>query len=590
MNDNISINESTHRLEKVFLWFFGVSFTLFLCCYAILPIYDPDFWWHLKSGAVMVQNGGLLQSDPFTFSGDGVVSNREAIILKGYWLWQITAYGLYSLLGFSGISLLNLVTVFAMAVVVIQQMRRQQIGTALAVLLMTLGFTLVRAVYLLERPQVVSFIFAAILLGFIAHVREGGKLGWPLPLVMVVWANLHGGFVVGNLILVCFAGGAVIEYRKDLPRLRHLLLWTGAAMVASLLNPNGALVFAELFQFQNSLLMTGVSEFQSTWVKFNLGLKIVLILWFLILLYGFALWFARRLYWPEFCVALFLAYFSVAYMRNVGFFTVAMLPSIGFYLQQGARRRQWQLPTLLSLLVIGLCASFLLWNAFKLGEERYKVGPVKLIYPEKAIGFLQESGLQGRMFNDYAYGGYMLWKLAPQIKIFIDGRGLEPGVFEDWLKIAEVSTARVGGRREYEALLDHYKIDYVIQPIYDGDGNIQPLMKVLLDKPEWTPIFLDTTVYILARLTPQTADAISAYRMEKDEFKTRLLLIYNYICQTYPQRIEYQVTRAGMLIYLAMYDDAKAQIDAIKAVNPNHRSLPVLENDLIILRLQKLRQ
>ena len=594
MNEKLLQNESSLSIRpdqtgQILLWFFWGSFTLFLFLFAIRPISDPDFWWHLKSGETMLHSGGLLQFDPFTFSGDGVVSAREAIILKGYWLWQLTAYGLFSILGFNGIFLLNFLTIVAMAGVVTWQLRRQQVGLALTALLLTAGFFLVSAIYTLERPQVVSFLFAAILLALLSRVRDGGELGWTLPLLMLVWANLHGGFVVGDLILLCFAGGAVLEYRHDLPRLRRLLLWVGAGLVASLLNPNGALAFGEVFNFHQSALMTGIGEYQSTWMKFNGGARMIAILWLLIALYGVGIWSARRLHWPELIVALFLAWFSVTYMRNVGFFAVAMLPAIGFSLQQGVSRRQWPLASFVSLLVLSLCTAALLWLSYNLWQGRQGVGPVKTIYPEKAISFLHDSGLQGRMFNSYEYGGYLIWRLAPQIKVFIDGRGMEAGVFEDWKKITTASTTSVGGRREHEVLLDRYAIDYVIQPIYDGDGNIQPLMKSLLRKSEWEPVYLDRNVYILARLTADNAETIRNYRMEKKDFTTRLLLIITSISQSKPREPGYQVARAGLLIYLGMYDDARAQIAAIRSLSPNDRSLPALQRELSLLQGQRLR-
>lgn len=590
MNGNILNNEPTHRLEKYFLWLFWCVFTLFLFSYAIRPIYDPDFWWHLKSGETMIRNGGLLQFDPFTFSGDGVVSAREALILKGYWLWQITAYGLYTLFDFNGIFLLNFFTVCMMAAVVIAQMRRQRLNHALMALLLSLGFYLLSATYSLERPQVISFLMAAILLVLLARVRDGGQLGWSLSLLMMVWANLHGGFVVGDLILLCFAAGAVFEYRHDLERLRHILLWVVVALIASLFNPNGALVFRELFNFHNSDLMAGVTEYQSTWVRFQSGSRSMLVLWVLIFLYAVGVWISRRLYWPELIVALFLAVFSMKYARNIGFFAVAMLPAIGFSWQQGLSRWQGKFLPLLSLMVSAGCLVFLLGFPYSSWQERQGLGPVKAIYPENAIDFLHKSGLQGKMFNSYEYGGYLLWRLAPQIKVFIDGRGMEAKVFDDWKKISAASAERVDGRREYERLLDYYAIDYIIQPIYDNSGRVQPLMKEILNKPEWSPIYLDTYVYIFARLNPKNADAVSVYRIDKNEFKTRLLLIYNYACQSSPQELGYQIARAGMLIYMSMYDEAKDQVTAIANTHPTEKILVELQRELALLQGKRLRQ
>lgn len=579
--------QANQRWETLACALFAAIILVFICFYGTAPIADADFWWHLKTGEVMVESGGLLQSDPFTFSGDGVVSTREALILKGYWLWQITAYGLYALFGFYGIFLLNILTVGAMVGVVADQLRRQQVGYGLAVVLMTLGFSLLRAVYQLERPQMASFLFAAILLGILIRVRDGGQLGWSLPLLMMVWANLHGGFVVGDLILLVFSVGVVIEYRHELPRMRHLLFWIVVSIGASLLNPNGALAFSEILNFQNSELMKGVMEYQSTWTRFQAGSRYVVILWLLIVLYGFGLVSSRRLYWPELLAGLFLAVFSVAYVRNVGFFAIAMLPLIGAHLQQGARRRQWQTPAIISIMLLTLCALFLLWQTYGLWQGRQKAWPVKASYPEAALTFLEKSGLQGRILNSYNQGGYMLWRLYPRYKIFIDGRGLDSNVYNDWLKLSFASATWVNGQMEYEVLLDRYGIDFIMQPIYDTEGMVQPLMKSLLGKSEWVPVYLDGYVYILARQTAKNDKTIIANQMDKSEFKAQLLKIYDYICQDSPRWINPQIARAGMLLYLSRYEEARAQIEAIAAAAPNHQYLPILQRELTFLRQKR---
>lgn len=575
------------RWEPLACALFAAIMLVFICFYGTAPIADADFWWHLKSGEVMVQSGGLLQSDPFTFSGDGLVSTREALILKGYWLWQITAYSLYALLGFHGIFLLNILTVGAMVWVVARKLHQHQVGYGFAVVLMTLGFSLLRAVYQLERPQMVSFLFAAILLGILIRVREGKQLGWSLPLLMVVWANLHGGFVVGDLILLAFSVGVIIECRQELPRMRHLLFWIVVSIGASLLNPNGALAFSEILNFQNSELMKGVMEYQSTWTRFQAGSRYVVILWLLILLYGFGLLSSRRLYWPELLVGLFLVIFSFAYVRNTGFFAIAMLPLIGVQLHQGAQRRQWQTPSFISITMLTLCSIFLLWQINGLWQERQKAWPVKASYPEVALTFLESSGLQGRIFNSYNQGGYLLWRLFPRYKIFIDGRGLDPNVYNDWLKLSFASETWVNGQREYEVLLDRYGIDFIMQPIYDTEGMVQPLMKSLLGKSEWVPVYLDGYVYILARQTAKNNKAISANEIDKSAFKAQLLKIYDYICQDSPRWINPKVARAGMLLYLSRYDEARVQIEAIAAAAPKNPALLILQRELAFLRQKR---
>jgi len=219
MNDNLhQIEPTAPSLTTYFLWFFWSALAVFLFMYGTRPIIDPDFWWHLKTGAVMIENGGLLQT------GDGVVSAREALTLQGYWLWQITAYSLYALFSFNGIFLLNILTISATAGVLIWQLQRRKVHPALSAFLLSVGFLLVSSTYPLERPQVISLLFIALLMALLNEVRAGGRLGWTLPVLMMVWPQLHGGYVVGVLILLCFAVGVVIEYLHDLPQMRHITI------------------------------------------------------------------------------------------------------------------------------------------------------------------------------------------------------------------------------------------------------------------------------------------------------------------------------------------------------------------------------
>ena len=143
-------------------WLFMLAMLFFLVCYAFRPIFDPDFWWHLKSGEQMWLSKGLLQQDPFTYTAEGLTTLREKLILQGYWLWQILAYGSYKLGQFNGIFVLNFVTLLSMFMAAVWQFQRRRVDFVLAAPLLALSFTLISLIYYIERPQVVSFLFTAI--------------------------------------------------------------------------------------------------------------------------------------------------------------------------------------------------------------------------------------------------------------------------------------------------------------------------------------------------------------------------------------------------------------------------------------------
>jgi hypothetical protein len=302
-----------------------------------------------------------------------------------------------------------------------------------------------------------------------------------------------------------------------------------------------------------------------------------------------ALAFLRRVFWPEFLIAVFLAYFSVKHERNAPFFALALLPVIGSSWQQLMQRWGSRGLPIFNCISTTLAIVAVLWFVPLDLKSWQSHAKVKAIYPETAINFIQSNKLQGRMFNSYEYGGYLLWRLSPESRIFIDGRGINPKVFDDYQKISNANTDKINGQNDYQTLLKSYKIDYVIQPIYDGFGNVQPLMKVLLPKPEWVPIYLDSQVYILAKRVEYNKKVIEVHQIDKAEFKNRLLVIYDYLLRTNPQEIGFRVARAGMLIYMGDYGEARKEVNIIATIDPNDKSMPALQRDLYALAKRRTR-
>jgi hypothetical protein len=136
--------------------------------------------------------------------------------------------------------------------------------------------------------------------------------------------------------------------------------------------------------------------------------------------------------------------------------------------------------------------------------------------------FLKTSGLTGRLFNEFGTGGYLDWALYPKWQTFIDGRELDHRVFDHYLKIAFGSMELAGGKRLYEFLLDQYQIDVVAMKVALANGHLQPLLPLLLDDPQWQPVFLDGQAFVLVRNTPKNAAAMQKYAMDKTGFLEQL--------------------------------------------------------------------
>ncbi|MFZ2949364.1 MAG: tetratricopeptide repeat protein [Desulfuromonadaceae bacterium] len=568
-------------VERAVSWTFWGILAVLLIVYCGRAITDPDFWWHLKSGEVMLDQGRLLDTDPFNYTGDPAANGRAAAIriLKGYWLWQVAAALLHRVWGFYGIFALKFLTLLLLTGSILWEMRRQSVSPFLQKLLFGLGSVIFVVVFNLERPQVFSFIFAALLLGMVAQVRLGQQPSWLLPPLMVVWSNIHGGFIVGDILLVLFAAGATIQYRTDHIRLKRLLCWAAAGIAASLLNPTGWNVFIEVSSFTQQNATNQIDEFKNSWAHFK-DVKLVGLLWFIAGLHVVGLIFTRRKFWPEIFISVFLIGFGLKYLRNEGFIALSLLPMTGWYLgQTGVRKkftqtRLWQSGAL--VVVIALLA----WLTTLEWDNRKNGWPVSDYYPEKMSLFLQDSGLSGRLFNEYDTGGYFNWALYPKWQTFIDGRGLDSRVNDHFNEIIEA-------RKNHAVLLDQYKIDVVALNIRTFGGRPMPLLKVLLNNPGWIPVYLDTKYFVLARNTEPNSSAIKRFGIDKKIFIDRILALYNDYVAAFPENVKVAICYTELLIYAGKYSEAEVMLARIVQMQPQTEFIPFFRRQIDILNVKQ---
>lgn len=535
-------------------FFPSVFWTLLLTLvgfYAIRPIMDFDFWWHLKTGEIMLQQKALLGIDPFNYTGDIIIKGRESVILNGYWLWQVSAAFLFAVWGFNGIILLKLVTAALTAWALHHQMQRQQLPETVRILLVTLGTVIIVTVYNLERPQVFSIIFITLLIGMIANIRTGESPSRMLCPMMILWANIHGGFVVGDILLGLALLGFLIQYRHDRKKLGKLVLWCLAGVLASFVNPNGWNAFIETFNLMGDSFGTAfVSEYRSSWALYSDTSRVAaLCLWAIALLHVTALLLYPRRYWPEIFISLFIIAFGLKYIRNTGFIAISLLPVTGYYLAQALNCWKKNFPKYIHLLICIACTALLASQVIKEWRiNKASAGPIFYTMPVEMANFLKHAGLSGNLFNDYGTGGYLDWALYPQWKTFIDGRGLDTKVSQHYLKIALASTELAEGKPVYELLLDHYKIDVIAMRTSVSSGNLQPLLRVLLASPDWTPVFLDWMSFVLVRNTPHNTTSIKQYGIDKVLFLESMIATTISILRTNP----------GNKTYLTLYNDLLA--------------------------------
>jgi hypothetical protein len=431
----------------------AVLFAILVAVPLVRPT-DPDFWWHLRTGDLIVHSG-IPRHDPFSWTrgGEPWVTHE--------WLSEAIIYVIQSTLGYGA----N-VALFAGAAVTALGIgydlgRRAGAGTK-ALVLLTLLSTIVLSFYVTVRPQALSWLLFAGFVAIIHRRTEGARAPvWLLPPLMALWANLHLGFVYGFVPLGAWVAASGYERMRGRPGdLREPLAIAAMCAIAAMVNPHGPALFAYPLRYlQDADQLRFIAEWQRPdprapilWPLFlgigGLGFSLVSrgrprpFLW-LVTLAALALGLQALRNAPY--VALLLpAVFGPALARRWSFASAETDSHTTMRLTMAA------LPAIAAF-VIALSVGYRVSGTLSVGE------PSQERYPVDAVRYVEEHHPGARLFNDYTWGGYLIAQGYPDIRVFIDGRtDFYRGPFID----EYVRVVRTEPR--WEAILDRWDIEIVL--------------------------------------------------------------------------------------------------------------------------------
>jgi hypothetical protein len=500
-----------NELKKTGIWpqplvslvFFASVFIFFAH-----PIKHGDFWYHLNMGRWVVEHGGLPSVEPFTYTSPESPTGMEFVVIKGYWLSQTILFLIYRSFGFHGVILFN-AALFALLFHVLWRILRYQDMEPTTGLLMLIPGILI-AYYLDEvRPQTFSFLNALL----VFHVLEKGfqKIkesppGRPfsathfifMPPLMLLWANLHPGFILGYCIIGIYllveTGKYALSRKERLSRsgLINFSFWSLTAFLASLINPN----FIPVSVFQTMISWNPIKgliiELESPWhysaimgtPYFACGLVGIAALTFAFMAASY-----RKVRLSHAILYLGFAAAAANALRFVMLFTLMSVAVSGRYAAflRNDHMKRYR-PVTASLCLI-FSAIFLVVSLNRNYIKQDAVYDESL--PVKAVDFMENRGLPQPVFNPFEWGGYISWRLYPRYRVFIDGRTSNPVVYEKY------RSARLGLTKP---VFEEYGINTVVfYPIYIVDRNVQPIVLSLIKDADWRLVYLDDNSVIFVR-------------------------------------------------------------------------------------------
>ena len=476
---------------------------LLLMAWSSTEVADPDTWWHLKTGQYIVQHHRLSVPDPFAFTTYlGKQAYRTEEITRYFnltheWLSQILLYLVYAGAGFTGLVLLRcaLIAAFCGSVGLATYHRTsgfyRSVGAVLAAGTVVCQFTS-------DRPFLFTFVFLAATLAFL----EIGRWLWVLPAMFLVWANVHGGFLVGWLALGAYCAESLFLRFRGKPQPHERRLWLVAALciLVSGINPNGFRVLPVMLSYRSSLLQSSVWEWQYPlpWPPSP----------FSVLLAGAVavLFWRRRETRPVDWLLLF-GFGSLALLAVRNIFLAGLVGPLLI-----ASDLPWKkvVPAAAEflgaiLLVAGIGVPIVEGKAFQFHAADWK-------YPVGAADFLLAHHISAPMLNTYEIGGYLIWRLWPQERVFLDGRALNESVFQDYQRM--VANADATGGKSGEELLRQYGIEVIVMDGFEYTSGTPYLLPAALSDPsqkEWKLVYQDAAAVVYMRHPPPGVEPLNSF-------------------------------------------------------------------------------
>lgn len=430
---------------------------------ATQPIGDNDYGFHLRLGAEIAQSGPPA-TDSHSYTAPGAPYPDHE------WLSQLLWFSVHRVVGDAGMVAFQATLVGVALTLVAASVRG---GIATRVLALDFAF-LLSLHHIQMRPHLLSWVFAALLM-----VLLGRRAHWAVPPLLVVWANCHASVPLAVLMACLDLAEEFVRSRR-----RRWLVLAAACVLTPLLNPYGIDVYTLFFAIR------GHTDFIGEWKPYapTTGPYWLLVLLFVLAAVGIARS-RRRSPFDVVRVGL-LVVLAFSSSRHGVVAAIYLAPLLGrWFAVTPAVAPRTSAPGSARLLACALAAVPIAVFAVLLsrgGALAFRLDHQRL--PIEALAFLERHALEGPLFNDYNFGGWLLWRGWPRYPVFIDGRTevYKGGILREYLAVSRAAPG-------FRATLDRYEVQTIL---------VRPereLARALLRDADFELVYFDYNSVVLAR-------------------------------------------------------------------------------------------
>jgi len=502
---------SSLRIEHLWPLITVAGVFVFVATHPVLPY---DFWWHLRAGDVIASSGAIPATDTFSYTMAGSAYDNYA----SYWLVEVVYHFLYRLGALPLVITAHAVVVTAAYTIILWLSFRisgsLRLGSVAVLFAIVLGLDNWNV-----RPQAAGYLFFAVCLFAIWSYREHSRK-WLLalpPLSIALWANCHGSYFLGFVLLGIWladsvwmglkpgmrsrlAGGSAVRPNLGPARIPALLLLISGA--ASLLNPRGLRAFSYIGAISgNAVIRNAVVEWRHPTLDSSGGAAFIVALLLVAVLFSVS---PRRPVLFTLLTYFVFAFLGLSAIRSVVWFGLALAPAVSAHLAAvGANSRLRRSPSssqtpgtvgsvlnycIAAVVLVGVVAA-LPWFKHALPLSPRKAGLVGLETPVEATSILIDRRLPRELFNDMGFGSYLIWA-ARDVPVYIDTR-IELYPISLWQEYLSISAAEAGWETRLEAR--------GVKTLMLNPESQAPLIQAAGQSPNWRLVWEDANAVLLTR-------------------------------------------------------------------------------------------
>lgn len=472
---------------------------------------DCDTGYHIRAGEYILKTFSIPRHDIFSFITPAIPWTAHE------WLSEVIMAFVHRAFGLTGV-VISFAFVIASAYCLLFRIVREDKGNILVTVVVVVLVIAASQIHWLARPHVFSLLLTVIWWGLLDNYQYNNKnYMYFLPPIMLLWVNLHGGFMIAFVVIGIYLAGNLVRFLtskevKDKAqckrKARSFGIITGLCLLVALINPYGYHILLFPFKLTSSkFIMDNVSEFISP--NFHEPMAFTYLLFMMIAILALS---RKGLNIIELALIMGFTYMALYSARYIPLFGIISAPIIirqadhlvdrfrgklaGFFRRRAER-----------IVSADMISKGYLWPLVAVAAVVFSAATGRIEYsfdatikPVAAVKFLKRERISGNVFNNDEFGDYMIYAAWPEYRVFFDGRSDMYGVerMKEYFKVSRVEPG-------WEDVLKKYEMSWII---YNADS---PLCRFLLASKGWKLIYADKVANIFVRNVPENEDLMEKY-------------------------------------------------------------------------------